>query len=85
VRTQINSERKGVTHFTEKATELLYLKNSLFLSCDCLWKISYSGEFDLESYEQLKKGGMEEGNWKGIPTAIHTHILWLVFKAVGRL
>lgn len=56
MRTQINSERKGITHFTQKAAELLNLKNLLFLSCDGLWKISASEEFDLETYEQLKKG-----------------------------
>lgn len=36
VRTQINSERKGITHFIQKVAELLNLKKSLFLSCDGL-------------------------------------------------
>lgn len=35
-KTQINSERKGITHFNQKAAELLNLKKSLFLSCDGL-------------------------------------------------
>lgn len=51
MRTQINSERKDVTHFTQKAAELLNLKNSLFLSCDGFRKIS------------AEEGGMEERNW----------------------
>lgn len=34
--TQINSKRKGITHFTQKAAELLNLKKSLFKSCDGL-------------------------------------------------
>lgn len=46
MRTEPNSEWEGIT---QKAAELLNLKNSLLLSSHGLWKISASGEFDLET------------------------------------
>lgn len=58
-KTQINSERKGLTYFNQKAAELLNLKKSLFLSCDGLLE-----NFSLRRIWHRKFWTIEERGWR---------------------